>query len=79
MVSSRIPDPSSSVETPNMSQSISEYPQLIPEDIFVNIQYVQGHFVNRLPQIYLWKWDAKIYSSVQKTRSLTRNSSSDSP
>ena len=31
-----------------MSQSISQDPQLIPEDIFVNIQYVQGDFVHRI-------------------------------
>ena len=48
--SPRIPDPIPLVQTPSISQGTSQDPQPISEDIFANIQYVQGDSVHRLIQ-----------------------------
>ena len=48
--SSRIHDSVPSAQTPSISQGTLQDPQPILEDIFANIQYVQGDFVHRLIQ-----------------------------
>ena len=50
VVSSPRTDPVPSAQTPSNSQGTSQDPQTISEDIFANIQNVQGGFVHRLIQ-----------------------------
>jgi len=48
--SSRVADSVSTVQTPSTPLEASQDPQPIIEDIFANIQHVQGDFVHRLIQ-----------------------------
>ena len=48
--SPQIPDPAPSEQTSSNPQGTSQDPQTISEDIFTNIQYVQGDVVHRLIQ-----------------------------
>ena len=59
--SPQISDPLLSAQTPSNSQGTSEDPQTISEDIFANIQYVQGDFVHHLIQNGALNFIQRIY------------------